>query len=130
VSASARYLAGAIAITAWIAISNHCTFAAVAPKPDTASACPFHSKPAKPQAPTSATQCCKILRAVATVAAKIPPRAIVDLPDVDLAVAEPIVASPTTVWFSGVFLDTGPPGTTSFAELIGSLQAHAPPLFA
>ena len=29
-----------------------------------------------------------------------------------------------------LLLDTGPPGKTSFVELIGSLRAHAPPLFA
>jgi hypothetical protein len=130
VTATGRYLTALIAIAAWIAVSNHCAFAAVAPKPESASACPFHSQPTKPHAPAAPTQCCKILRAVATVAAKIPPRAIVDLRDVDLAFIEAIVSAPPTIWFSGVFLDTGPPGTTSFVELIGSMRAHAPPLFA
>lgn len=43
-----RYASVAIAICSWIAVSNHCAFAAVAAeidKPQTE--CPFHSKPAK-----------------------------------------------------------------------------------
>jgi len=116
----------AITIASWIAISNHCAFAAVAPKPDTASSeCPFHSKPAKPQQAPAGTQCCKILRATTTAPLKSPASAIVDL--VDLAFAEPIVSAPPKISFVLTALDTGPPGTTPFAELTGSMRAHAPP---
>jgi hypothetical protein len=120
-----------IAILSWIALSNHCAFAAIAPKADTSqSECPFHSKPVTPKAPAGATQCCKILRGITPSPAKIPGCAIVDLPHVDLVFAELIVPSPAKVRFDGGFLDTGPPGTTSFVELIGSVRAHAPPLVA
>ena len=48
VRATARWLMVAITICCWIAISNHCAFAAIATKTDSAQAvCPFHSKQAK-----------------------------------------------------------------------------------
>jgi hypothetical protein len=120
-----------IAVLSWIALSNHCALAAIAPKADTSqSECPFHSKPITPKAPAGAIQCCKILRGITTSPAKTPGCAIVDLPHVDLAFAVLIVCAPAKISFPGVFLDTGPPGTTSFVELIGSLRAHAPPLVA
>src|SRR5256886_546494 len=51
--------------------SNHCAFAALATKTDSVRAgCPFHSKPAKQEKPSTGAQCCKILRAIAPVAAK------------------------------------------------------------
>jgi hypothetical protein len=124
--ASARCGVVALMICAWVAISNHCVFAAIGTKPaSTQSECPFHSKPAKPQQPPAGTQCCKILRAIATSHAKIAPGAIVDLAHVDFA--RLIVSAPPKISFFVVTLDTGPPGTTSFAELIGSMRAHAPP---
>jgi hypothetical protein len=126
VSATARCLTAAVTIASWIAVSNHCAFAAVAPKANPApNECPFHSKPAKPQQPIAATQCCKILRAI--TGAKIQLKPIVDLADVDLAFAPLIVFAPAKISFEGTSLDTGPPGTTSFAELIWSMRAHAPP---
>jgi hypothetical protein len=131
VSAFARHLTATMTIAAWIALSNHCVFASVAPKPQsTASACPFHSKPAKSQTPLGAVQCCKILRATVTVPAKIPTRAVVDLIHVDLAVTGTFVLGPAKTSFTGFAIGTGPPGTTSFLELVGSMRAHAPPLFA
>jgi hypothetical protein len=60
-----RYASVAIAICSWIAVSNHCAFAALAAeidKPQTV--CPLHSKPAKQKEQSSQIQCCKILRAV------------------------------------------------------------------
>ena len=43
-----RCVGVAIAICSWIAVSNHCAFAAVATEIDKAQTeCPFHSKPAK-----------------------------------------------------------------------------------
>jgi hypothetical protein len=119
-----------MAIAAWIAVSNHCTFAAVAPRPQSANACPFHSKPAKQHAPAAPTQCCKILRAVTPAPAKIPARVVVDLPPIDIRFVEPIISSSANVSLHKVFLDTGPPGSTSFVRLIESMRAHAPPVFA
>ena len=65
VKAITRYAAVAVAICSWIAVSNHCAFAAVATEIDKAQTeCPFHSKPAKQKEQSSQLQCCKILRAV------------------------------------------------------------------
>jgi len=63
--AGGRAAVVAVAICSWIAISNHCAFAAVATKTSAQNECPFHSKPAKQKEQPSHVQCCKILRAVA-----------------------------------------------------------------
>jgi hypothetical protein len=123
VRTATRCLIVAITICAWIGISNHCAFRALGTK--TASAqneCPFHSKPAKPQSQSSGVECCKILRALATAPAKNLAPAVVDF-----AFAELVVLSPPKISFAPLTLDTGPPGTTSFVELIGSMRPHAPP---
>jgi hypothetical protein len=128
VSATTRCLTATLVAASWIAISNHCVLAAVAPRVEPAqSACPFHSKPAKPQKQSAGTQCCKILRAIIKSPAKAPARAIVDVAHVDLALAGPIVPLPAKISLAGQQLDTGPPGKTSFVELIWSMRAHAPP---
>jgi hypothetical protein len=117
----------------WLAISNHCAFAAIAAKPNQAdNECPFHSKPAKPQPAPTGTQCCKILRAITTAPAKTVARAVVDLPHVDVTFARLIVVAPAKISFVVSAFDTGPPGTTSFAELVlqRSILAHAPPFLA
>src|SRR4029077_20743020 len=62
VKSSLRCAGVAIVFCSWIAISNHCAFAAIATTIDsTQSACPFHSKPAKEKQQSSQVQCCKIL---------------------------------------------------------------------
>jgi hypothetical protein len=122
----------AIAICSWFAISNHCAFAALATKTEAAShGCPFHSKPK--EKPSAGAQCCKILRAVASVPAKSWARDDTKLSDADGCRAEralTVAYSQTTP--VPLSLDTGPPGMRSFAELIlqRSLLAHAPPLLA
>jgi hypothetical protein len=131
VKATGRCLIVAITIFSWIAISNHCALRAIAAKIDTTqSGCPFHSNPAKPQPQPAGTECCKILRAVSTTPAKILAPSIVDLIHVDLAFAKLAVFAPPKISFLPATLDTGPPGTTSFVELIGSMRAHAPPSLA
>ncbi len=111
---------------AWFAISNHCVIGATASEAKPApSACPFHAKRTAPQKKSTDSPCCKILRA--TVAAKTKKIAS---PLVDLLFTEMIVFAPPTIFFGSETLDTGPPGKTSFVELIGSMRAHAPPLFA
>ena len=63
--ASMRWAIVTLAICSWIAISNHCAFAAVTTEVAKAQTeCPFHSKPAKQKEQSSQVQCCKILRAV------------------------------------------------------------------
>ncbi len=128
--ASIRCAGVAIAICSWIAISNHCAFAAIATTIDsTQSACPFHSKPAKEKQQSSQVQCCKILRAVALAKTKSWARDDAKLSTVDLCLQERalIACSLSTL---PLLLDTGPPGARSFAEQIlqRSLLAHAPPL--
>jgi hypothetical protein len=124
----------AVAICSWFAISNHCAFAALAAKTDSVQAgCPFHSKPAKQEKQSTGAQCCKILRAVASVPAKSWARDDTKLSDADGYRGEralTIAYSQTTP--VPLFLDTGPPGVRSFAELIlqRSLLAHAPPSLA
>src|SRR3954468_5019313 len=71
VRAGARSLIAAVTICSWIAVSNHCAFAAVATEIGKAQTdCPFHSKPAKQKEQSSQVQCCKILRAVVFAKAK------------------------------------------------------------
>jgi hypothetical protein len=125
-----RCIGVAIAICSWIAVSNHCAFAAVATEIDKAQTeCPFHSKPAKQKEQSSQVQCCKILRAV--VLAKTKDWARDDAKFCDAIF--PIHTSAFVVYSSQpaapLLLDTGPPGAFSFAELVlhQSLLAHAPP---
>lgn len=122
-----------MAICSWFAISNHCAFAAVATKSDSAQAeCPFHSKPAKQKQEPSQLQCCRILRAVVLGQTKSWARDDAKFLDVDLRAEEfahfPLSHNTQT----SLAFDTGPPGARSFAELIlqRSLLAHAPPLLA
>jgi hypothetical protein len=143
VKASIRCAGVAIAISSWIAISNHCAFAAIATsgtgcQPEShhrqgadATHCPFHSKPAKEKQQTAQMQCCKILRAVFCAKAKSWARDT-SFFDVDLYAEERalIVCSLRTP--EPLLLDTGPPDAHSFAELVlqQSLFAHAPPSLA
>ena len=132
-NASVRCVAVAIAICSWIAISNHCALALAVPQEKIAqSDCPYHSHPAKPAKQKDSTDqpCCKILRALAPSLIKNPARAIVDLVHVDLSFAKLVVVAAPKISFGSLALDTGPPGTTSFVELIGSMRAHAPPSLA
>jgi len=128
--ASMRCVAVAITICSWIAISNHCAFAAMATKDDSAQpTCPFHSKPEKQKEQTSQVQCCKILRAVVLAKTKRWARDDADFSDVDLCFKEFALIAHSRSQPAPLFLDTGPPGVRTFAELIlqRSLLAHAPP---
>ena len=125
--ASARCVIVALTLCSWIAISNHCAFAAVATKGEQSpSECPFHSKPAKQKENSANVRCCKVLRALVAKFAKSWARDDAKCSDVDpsatlLAVlTDPFNSAP-------LLLDTGPPGKTSFVELIASMRAHAPP---
>ena len=122
-----------LTMSAWLAISNHCALGAAAAAPQVKSTpdeCPFHSKQSAPAGPkqSSASPCCKILRAIITSSGKSV-RPMVNLVDVDLAFAKLIIFAPPKISFRGTTTDTGPPGATSFAELIlqRSILAHAPP---
>ena len=128
-----RCVGVAIAICAWIAVSNHCAFASVATGIDKGQTeCPFHSKPAKQKEQSAQVQCCKVLRAVVLAKTKAWARNDAKFCDANFSVqADALVAcSPRVV--APLLLDTGPPGAFSFAELIleSSLLAHAPPYLA
>lgn len=132
-TAITRCAAVAIAICSWIAVSNHCAFAAVASEVDKPQTqCPFHSKPAKQKEQSSHVQCCKILRAVVFAKTKDWARDDAKFCDANFPVqACTFVASSSRV-IAPLLLDTGPPGAFSFAELIlqQSVLAHAPPFLA
>jgi hypothetical protein len=129
VRAVLRPFSVAIAIASWLTISNHCVFAAIASKPQPIqSECPFHSKPTKPQQTPAGAECCKTLRAITTSDAKIIPLALVKLAAFELTLPSSALSAAPRVTFGPETVDTGPPGRTIFAELIGSVQAHAPPV--
>jgi len=130
---SMRWAIVAIAICSWIAVSNHCAFAAVATHIDTRQTeCPFHSKPAKQKEQSSQVQCCKILRAVVFTQLKAWERDNAKFSDANFPVetGASVVCSLRTI--APLLLDTGPPGALSFAELIlqRSILTHAPPFLA
>jgi hypothetical protein len=127
VKATARCVTVAIAICSWIAISNHCAIGAIAAKADTSpDECPFHSKPAKQKDSSPNFQCCKILRAVFPAVTKNWARDDANPSAVDLRIALQIVLTESH-HAAPLLLDTGPPGKTSFVELVGSILANAPP---
>jgi len=133
VKTSIRWAIVAIAICSWLAISNHCAFAAVATKTDSVQTeCPFHSTPAKQKQEPSQLQCCKILRAVVFAQTKSWARDDAKFFDVELRVEEFVFVEFLPNARASSSLDTGPPGACSFAELIlqRSLLAHAPPSLA
>jgi len=130
VKASMRCIGVVIAIFSWIAVSNHCAFAAVATEIDKAQTeCPFHSKPAKQKEQSSQVQCCKILRAVVFAKTKDWARNDAKFCDANFPVQAGVFVSYSSRAVAPLLLDTGPPRAFSFAELIlqSSLLAHAPP---
>jgi hypothetical protein len=119
----------AVAICSWFAISNHCVFAALATNDTASRECPFHSKPK--EKPSTGAQCCKILRAVASVATKSWTRDDAKFSEADHYYDErALITAYLQTTLAPLFLDTGPPDAHSFAELIlqRSLLAHAPPV--
>jgi hypothetical protein len=131
---SMRWAIVAIAICSWIAVSNHCAFAAVATEINKRQTeCPFHSTPAKQKEQSSQVQCCKILRAVVFAKTKDWARNDAQFCDANFPVQACafVACSPRVV--VPLLLDTGPPRHAfSFVELIlqRSLLAHAPPSLA
>jgi hypothetical protein len=127
-----RGAAVGIAICSWFALSNHCAFAAVTSQVyKAATACPFHSKPAKQKEQPSQVQCCKVLRAVVFAKTTDWGRDNEKFSDADHSVQTHTLAIYLARAVMPLFVDTGPPGECSFAELIlqSILPAHAPPFF-
>ena len=129
-TAITRCAAVAIAICSWVAVSNHCAFAAVASENNKAQTeCPFHSKPAKQKGQSSQVQCCKVLRAVVFTKTKDWARNDAKFCDANFPAREVTFVVCASRVVAPLLLDTGPPGAFSFAELIlqQSLLTHAPP---
>jgi hypothetical protein len=120
-----------VTIFCWFVVSNHCSFAALSIT-TTSVGCPFHSKPAKQEKQSNGAQCCKILRAVTSVATKNWNRDDTKFSGVDLQAEKRADAEHLPIPAAAFSLDTGPPNAYSFAELIlqRSLLAHAPPFVA
>ena len=130
-NAITRHAVVAIAICSWIAVSNHCAFAAIAMEINKAETeCPFHSKPAKQKEQSSQVQCCKILRAVVFAKTKDWARTDAKFCDANFPVLAEAFVMCSSRAVAPLLLDTGPPGAFSFAELIlqQSLLTHAPPV--
>jgi len=122
----------AIGAVAWLAISNHCALAALGSAtpvvmPSCHATAPAHHAPAPDR--EGGVECCKVLRATVPSLAK----SLVSYNsfaftacDYPLGLIASADESPLT---SVLAWDTGPPGYSSFAELVlqRSLLAHAPP---
>src|SRR5207249_2796632 len=113
-----RHAGVAIAICSWIAVSNHCAFAAVASEMHKAQTeCPFHSKPAKQKEQSPQVQCCKILRAIVFAKTKDWARNDAKFCDANF----PVLAGAFVVYSSRAvapwLLDTGPPGAFSVRRI-------------
>ena len=131
--ASIRCAIIVLTISSWVAISNHCTFATLAPKTSFVEAtCPFHSKPDKQKQHNAQAQCCKILRAIVLAKTKSSTPGHTDFSYVDFFVQERAQIACSARMLPPLLLDTGPPDALSFAELIlqQSLFTHAPPFLA
>jgi hypothetical protein len=132
-NAITRWAVVGIAICSWIAVSNHCAIAAVASEmPKTQTECPFHSKPAKQKEQSSQVQCCRILRAIVFTQSKAWARDDAKFSDAVFCIEECAPFASSLRALVPLLLDTGPPKSRSFAELIlqRSLLAHAPPCLA
>src|SRR6058998_2060641 len=127
--ASMRWAIVTLAICSWIAISNHCAFAAIATENAKAQTeCPFHSKPAKQKEQSSQVQCCKILRAVVLAKTKDWARDDAKFSNANVLLEIGAFATYSLRSVAPLLLDTGPPGhVLSFTELIlqRSILAHA-----
>src|SRR6266704_4847239 len=113
-----RHAVVAIAICSWIAVSNHCAFAAVASEMHKAQTeCPFHSKPAKQKKQSPQVQCCKVLRAVVFAKTKDWARNDAKFCDANFPIQARAFVVDSSPAVAPLLLDTGPPGAFSFAEL-------------
>lgn len=137
-SMTLRLLVVATSILAWFTASNHCVFAAslfkkVAIEHDAMpSGCPMHAKqrPAKPdnQNGCGDLPCCKTLQAPITPASKLVANYVFF--GALITFFTPAADAPTPGPRLISSFDTGPPGRSSFAELVlhRSILVHAPPV--
>jgi hypothetical protein len=137
-SRALRLLVVVTSILAWFTASNHCVFAtpllkkAAIEHNGIPSGCPMHpqQQPAQPknQNRCGDLPCCKNLQATITPVAKLVANPV--FLGALLTFFAPAPVAPTPGRRSISSLDTGPPGRSSFAELVlhRSVLAHAPPV--
>jgi hypothetical protein len=131
-AAVSRFLIVMLTMMAWFAISNHCVLGAIeaqAGKP--VAHCHDHpSSPVQPGDGDQESPCCKTLRATVATPVKAPEAQ----PDTSLFAYEFVsqvhAYDDRQLERVSYFADTGPPGSSTFAELVlqRSILAHAPPL--
>ena len=134
---TARVAIVALSIVAWFSISNHCALGGLIASAKMQSAtAPMHCHGDQPLPSKNSGEeempCCKLLLATLNDNAKTVQNASSNfLPIQSLAFVELISADDAQFHCRVLELDTGPPGSRSFAELIlqRSILAHAPPLF-
>ena len=126
-----RSTAVLLSLTAWFFLSNHCALGVIGSTAEAvpeAGGCPMHAAPAKKK-PAPKLPCCQEIRAVVakevTNAIPFPLRLVGPCNYVTRALELPPQATIENAGF-----DTGPPGRSSFAELVlqESMLAHAPPV--
>ncbi len=131
---AARATISLLVVTAWLLAANHCVVAGLLPKQTAASGhehCPAPETPAKETEPAGCdgSSCCKSLAAPTVAIAK----PTVDYDALSFIVKEYFIGQsidsgePRIAFIAEV--DTGPPGSMSFAESVlqRSILAHAPP---
>jgi hypothetical protein len=126
---TSRWVVTLAAISAWLALSNHCALGALAPSVESApemSGCPMHSTPAQKK-PATKTPCCKDVRAIVAKCVKASGATQLVASSKDVM---QIFARPARVALEIEALATGPPACFSFAESVlqESMPSHAPPL--
>jgi hypothetical protein len=127
---TSRWAVTLVAISAWLALSNHCALGALAFSAKSApemSGCPMHSAPAKKK-PATKTPCCKDVRAIVAKCVTVSP-VVARLIGLDDYAAD-VFQQPARGAIDIQALDTGPPGCFSFAESVlqKSVLSHAPPV--
>jgi hypothetical protein len=132
-----RLIVVVASMLALLAARNHCVFAAppmkqAAAQSDMPSDCPMHAKqqPSHPQKQNGCGDlpCCKNFQATATSVAKLVGQPVCLRALITFFTPAAACATPDPRPISS--FDTGPPGESSFAELVlqRSILAHAPPV--
>lgn len=133
----ARACVALVAIAAWLLAANHCVVAGLLPRASAPAGehehCPGHKAPENDQksGDCDGTGCCKSLSAPVALAKNLVGYDLAIFAKVALSPDDRITARATRPQIL-LALDTGPPGSSSFAESVlqRSILAHAPPFLA
>jgi hypothetical protein len=128
-----RIAIGAVTIAAWFSISNHCALSAFEPAHRAQAHAACHGNPgapAKSPAKGEAAPCCKLVRATLAKSDQ-PVTQNYFTGSLQAWLSAALVLNEQFHWRQSFELDTGPPFSESFAELVlqRSLLSHAPPSF-